>query len=136
MQTKNALSVYDLHDQNKNAVVINTRGKRISLSPGRHVLVSANVQHGFAHANQVELAQYRNIKQSKLEDASVFTTEFAIPSICYAVKPLKTLMASNQREANSIAKRIIKTTAVLSTIAPDRGDFVQFFKAQRTAMAK
>ncbi|MBX3149797.1 S-layer family protein [Candidatus Obscuribacterales bacterium] len=134
MQTKNALSVYDLHDQSKNAVVINTAGKRISLSPGRHVLISDNAQHGFAHANLIELVQYRNIKEAKHNNASVFTTEFAIPSVCYAVKPLKTLMASNHREANAIAKRIIKTTAVLSTIAPDKGDFVQFFKAQRTAM--
>lgn len=136
MHNENGLSVYDLHDQSKNAVVINTDGKRISLSPGRHAMVSKTAHNGFAYANPIELVQYRNIQEAKHNGSSVYTTEFAIPSICYAVKPLKQLMASNHREANAIAKRIIKTTAVLSTIAPDRGDFVQFFKSQRTAMVK
>ena len=136
MQSEQGLSVYDLHDNSKDAVVINANGKRISLSPGRHASVSHTAHDGFAYANPIELVQYRNIQQAKHNGASVYTTEFSIPSACYAVKPLKQLLASNQREANVIAKRIIKTTAVLSTIAPDKGDFVQFFKTQTTAMLK
>jgi hypothetical protein len=133
METESGLSVYDLHDQSKNAVVINTGEKRISLSPGRHVMVSHKAHRGFAHVNPIELVQYRNIGHAKLNSGnSVYTTEFAIPSVCYAVKPLKQLMASK----HNLAKRIIKTTAVLTTISPDRGDFVQFFKSQTTAMAR
>lgn len=135
MQSQSGLAVYDLHDSSRNAVVVTTKNKRISLSPGRHVLVSSHNAHNFANVNPIELVQYRGISQSKLENGwNVYTSEFAIPSACYAVTPLSTLMKSKHPEARGLAKRIMKTTAVLMTLSPDRGDFVQFFKQQMTAM--
>jgi len=135
MQMKDGLAVYDLHDQSKNAIVVSVAGKRISLSPGRHVLVSSRPEADFAGINPIELVQYRRLDRSKLSNGwNLHTSEFSIPSACYAVKPLRSLMNSNEQKSKLMAKKLMKTTAVLMTLSPDRGDFVQYFKPSKLAM--
>jgi len=135
MQTKHGLAVYDLHDQGKNSIVVNAHNKQLSLTPGRHVMVSDRHHNQFEDINPIELVQYRGLNRSKLDNGwSVYTSEFSIPSACYAVKPLSNLMQSKHPEAKAMAHRLLKTTAVLMNLCPDRGDFVQFFKSQVTAM--
>jgi hypothetical protein len=133
MESTNGLAVYNINDSKKNSVVINTQGNQLTLSPGRHALVSSHAE--FVDGNAVELVQHRNLSRVTLSNGMrVFTTEFSIPSACYAVKPLKQLMSSKHAEASKMAKGILKTTAVIMTLSPDRGDFVQFFKPRTTAM--
>jgi hypothetical protein len=135
MHSRDGMAVYDLHDQGKNALVVEAHNKRIGLTPGRHVMVSSHSRRDFSSVNPIELVQYRGLNHSKLENGwSVYTSEFAIPSACYAVKPLRQLMASGDQKVASLSKRILKTTAVLMTLSPDNGDFTQFFKSQVTAM--
>lgn len=137
MQSENSLAVYDLHDGGRNQVVIQTGGKRINLSPGRHITISSNASEDFASVNAIELVQHRSLDQSKLNNGwNAYASEFSIPSACYAVKPLKRLMTSSDRESKKMANRIAKTTAVLMTLRPDHGDFVQHFKPAIAAMSR
>lgn len=134
-QSQDSLSVYNLYDRRKNAVVLSAHNKRFSLSPGRHVVVTSTSQKEFADVNPIELVQYRGIDRMKLDNGwQVFTTEFALPSACYAVRPLARLMQSKHHHGRILANRILKTTAVLMALNPDSGDFVQYFKRQMTAM--
>jgi hypothetical protein len=136
MKVSEGLAVYNMHDQSKNAVVVTVGQKQLSLSPGRHVLIGNHAQNDYANANPLELVLHRGLKQSKLENGwTVYSSEFSIPSACYAVKPLTKLMKSTQPEARQLAKRLMKTTAVIMAISPDRGDYVQFFKRRMTANA-
>ncbi len=135
METKHGLAVYDIHDNRKNAVLVHANQQQIHLSPGRHVLLSDHTSQQFDAINPVELIQYRGLTLSKLNNGlNIYTSEFSIPSACYAVKPLAQLMSSKHKEATKLSSHILKTTAALMSLSPDKGDFVQFFKSRTTAM--
>ncbi|MBX3152678.1 hypothetical protein KF728_21150 [Candidatus Obscuribacterales bacterium] len=135
MQSERSLSVYDLHDQCKNAVTVRSGTTQMSLTPGRHATISSQSQAEFVDVNQIELVQHRGLNQNKLNNGyAAFTSEFSIPSACYAVKPLAKLMNSKQPDARKLAKQLVKTTSVILTLNPDRGDYVQFFKPRVAAM--
>ncbi len=137
MQSNEGLAVYDLHDECKNSIVINTGNKMFSLSPGRHLLISQHQNAAFESVNPLELVHYRKLNQLQLGNGyKAFTAEFAIPSACYAVKSLQQLMSSKHNEALGLARRIHKTTAIMMTIAPDCGDYVQYFNPRATAMVR
>jgi hypothetical protein len=135
MQSPDGLAVYNLHDSHKNSVAINVSDKNVVLSPGRHVHISNQTRGDFADVNPIELVQHRALTQSKLNNGkTVYTSEFSIPSACYAVKSLKTLMTSNDATSKRLAKQIMKTSSVLMYLCPDKGDYVQHFKPTTTAM--
>jgi adhesin HecA-like repeat protein len=137
VRSEHGLAVYNLHDQGRNNVVVHSNGKRISLSPGRHITVSSHAVDDFASVNAIELVQHRNLEKAKLNNGwNLYSSEFALPSVCYAVKPLKRLMTSTNGAEQKMAKRIMKTTAVLMALNPDRGDFVQYFSPSVTAMQR
>src|SRR5262249_28214415 len=76
MQSDSGLAVYDLHDQSKNAVVVTTRNKQLSLSPGRHATISSRSARSFDDINPIELVQYRGLTQCKLDNGwNVHTAE-------------------------------------------------------------
>lgn len=133
-QSNSGLAVYNLHDNHKNSVVISVNGSNISLPPGRHAHISTQRKGVFADVNPIELVQHRDLQQSKLANGMrVYTSEFAIPSACYAVKSLKQLMTSSDVASKRIAKQIMKTSSVIMTLSPDRGDYVQHFNPRMTA---
>jgi len=134
-QSDAGLSVFNLDDHGKNAVVLQTHGKHISLTPGQHVTVSNHASEHYAEINAIELVQHRGLSKSRLNNGwKVYTSEFSIPSACYAVKPLRSLAASNDKEASKLRNHLMKTAAVIMMLRPDQGDFVQHFKPYTTAM--
>ncbi len=133
-KSNNGLAVYNLHDNHKNSVVININGRAISLPPGRHAHISTQQRGVYADVNPIELIQHRALQQSQMENGlRVYTSEFAIPSACYAVKSLNQLMKSNDAASKRLAKQIMKTSSVIMTLCPDRGDYVQHFNPRVTA---
>lgn len=129
------LSVYNLHDNHKNSVIVNVAEQKVVLPPGRHAHFSNQKRGAFADVNPVELVQHRSMTQTRLANGvTMYTSEFAIPSACYAVKPLKMLMTSNDAASKRLAKQIMKTSSVLMHLCPDKGDYVQHFKPATTAM--
>ncbi len=135
MASKHGLAVYNLHDQRKDSVSVHVENKAVSLTPGRHIHVSGRGGKSFDEVNSLELVQYRGMSRSGLQNGGdLYSSEFSIPSLLYAVKPMKSLMNSKHPHATKLAKRIMKTTAVLLTLSPDTGDFVQYFRTQRTAL--
>ena len=133
-KSNNGLAVYNLHDNHKNSVVININGRAISLPPGRHAHISTQKRGVYADVNPIELIQHRALQQSQMENGlRVYTSEFAIPSACYAVKSLNQLMKSNDAASKRLAKQIMKTSSVIMTLCPDRGDYVQHFNPRVTA---
>lgn len=133
-KSNNGLAVYNLHDNHKNSVVININGRAISLPPGRHAHISTQERGVYADVNPIELIQHRALQQSQMENGlRVYTSEFAIPSACYAVKSLNQLMKSNDAASKRLAKQIMKTSSVIMTLCPDRGDYVQHFNPRVTA---
>lgn len=136
MQSEQGLSVYNLDDHHSNSVVIESQGRKFALSPGRHVLISKHRAEQFAEVNAIELVQYRGVSKTKLADGSkVYSSEFLIPSAYYAVRPLRSLLSSKHPGASKTAQHMLKTSAIIMTLNPDRGDFVQYFKPKSMAYA-
>lgn len=136
MQSHDRLAVFDVDDQSKNAVVINTNGKRVSLSPGQSVVVSSHRSERFEEINPIELVQYRRLNKTAAGNGlKVYTSEFSIPSVCFAVKPLRHLTSSTDKRTAAIRSHMLKTAAVVMMLRPDQGDYVQFFRPLVTALS-
>ena len=85
VESEDSLAVYDLHDAGRNNVVVKTNGKRITLSPGRHITISSQTPNDFASVNAIELVQHRALDQSKLSNGwSVYTSECVMASSVFS----------------------------------------------------
>jgi len=108
------LSVYDVNDHHKRSVTVETGGRSIPLSPGRHVTVTHEKVAQFAEINAVETMMHRNVGHHELGNGrKAFTTEFSLPSAFETIKPLKAMIQSDNAEAQKLTQKVIKTSAVL-----------------------
>ncbi|MBX3149884.1 S-layer family protein [Candidatus Obscuribacterales bacterium] len=113
----NQLSVYDINDNHKGSVVVAAGGRELSLSPGRHLIVTNDRAASFAEANPIESIMHRAVSRHELGNGHrAFTTEFSIPSAVQTVKPLGAMMHSNHAAAKKVAQNVIKTSAVMMHI--------------------
>ncbi len=115
--TSGQLSVYDLDDKHKGSVVVETSGRQIALSPGRHITITRSGAEQYADINQAEAIAHRLMSRQLLNAENVmFQSEFSLPSAISAIKPLSSLVESKHSEAKKITERLLKTTAVLMQI--------------------
>ncbi len=113
----NQLSVYDISDSHKASVVVSTGGRDLTLSPGRHLVVTHDKAKNFAEVNPIESIMHRSVKGHELGAGKrAFVSEFSIPSAVNVVKPLKAMLNSNDADAKKVAARIIKTSAVVMMV--------------------
>jgi hypothetical protein len=111
---ENQLSVYDINDQHKGSVVVAAGGRDMSLSPGRHLIVTTDRAATFADANPIESIMHRSVTTHNLGAGKrAFSTEFSIPSAVQIVKPLSAMMLSENAAAKKVAQNVIKTSAVM-----------------------
>lgn len=129
------LAVFDLEDQHKGSVSVESNGHIVTLSPGRHVLLTPNHGAEFAQINAIETVAHKNVASSLKNGMRAHVSEFSIPSAIDTVAPLKALVKSNHPEAKKIASRMMKTTAILVQIG-GAGEYQHYFKPRMTAMSK
>lgn len=107
------LSVYDLEDRHKGSVVVETDGRQISLCPGTHLTVTRDGAKQYADINPVEMILHRSMnRQVGNANSTIFHSEFSIPSAIEAIKPLMSIIKSNNVEAKKIRERLMKTAAI------------------------
>jgi len=136
MELEHCLAVYDIDDQSKGSVVVVVDGKRVTLTPGQHVLISKHHSRQFQDVNAIELVPHRGVNRSSLSNGwHMYTSEFSIPSACFSVKPLRDIAGAKHHESARLRSQLLKTTAVIMNLRPDRGDFVQYFNPRLSAMA-
>ncbi len=113
----NQLSVYDISDSHKASVVVSTGGRELTLSPGRHLVVTHDKASNFADVNPIESIMHRAVKGHELGAGKrAFVSEFSIPSAVNVVRPLKAMLNSNDVNAKKVAARILKTSAVVMMV--------------------
>lgn len=130
------LAVYDLDDQHKGSVSVQSGEHSVVLSPGRHVLVTDHHGAEFAQVNAIETVAHRNVTSTIKNGTRAHHSEFSIPSAFDTVAPLKAMVRSNHPEARKIAGRMMKTTAVVMHLGREAGQYQHYFKPRMTAMAK
>ncbi len=108
------VSVYDLHDSQRDGIVVQIDGVERSLSPGQHLTATIDRIQSFSEVNPIEAIGHRTLSRQTLPTGKcLFSSEFAIPHALSAVNPIKTLLSTNGSEARKVALKLIKTAAVL-----------------------
>lgn len=131
------LAVYDLEDQHKGSVSVESNGHKIVLSPGRHVMLTPHHKAEFAQINSIETISHRNIASEVKNGMRAHTSEFSVISAMDTVKPLKAMTVSKNAQAKHIADRMMKTTAILMHLSGgNAGQYQYFFKPRMTASLK
>ncbi|PZM79025.1 MAG: hypothetical protein DKT66_21295 [Candidatus Melainabacteria bacterium] len=128
------LAVYDLDDQHKGAVVVESNGHNVVLAPGRHVMITKHHTAEFAQINAVETIAHRNVQSVVKNGHRAHTSEFSVLTAMDTVKPLKALASSKHANARQIAARMMKTTAIILQLGGGSGgQYQHYFKPRLTA---
>lgn len=131
----NGIAIYNVCDQSKNSVALNVAGQKMTVSPGRHLLVTQDRSSDFASVNHVESVMHRNVETASLSSTlTVHSSEFSVPSAMSGVLPLRALVESKHPDARKIAQKVVKTTAVLLHLGVNSGEFQHFVKPRMTAL--
>ncbi len=128
------LAVYDIEDQHKGSVSVESNGHNQVLSPGRHVMITKHVTAEFGQVNAVETIAHRNLQSIVKNGYRAHTSEFSVLTAMDTVKPLKAMAMSNHPQAKHIADRMMKTTAILLQLGGNGGQYQHYFKPRMTAM--
>jgi hypothetical protein len=131
--TEAGLAVYDLEDQHKGSVSVESNGHNVVLSPGRHVMITKHHGAEFAQINAVETIAHRNVQSVVKNGHRAHTSEFSLLTALDTVKPLKALALSKHVHAKQIADRMMKTTAIILQIGGAAGQYQHYFKPRMTA---
>lgn len=134
--TDAGLAVYDLEDQHKGSISVESNGHNVVLSPGRHVMVTKHHGAEFAQINAVETIAHRNVSSTLKNGHRAHTSEFSLLTALDTVKPLKALTMSKHAHAKQITDRMMKTTAIILQIGGAAGQYQHYFKPRMTAMQK
>jgi hypothetical protein len=127
------LSVYDLDDQHKGSVRVESNGHNVVLSPGRHVMITKHHTAEFAQINAVETISHRNVQSTIKNGHRAHTSEFSVLSAMDSVSPLKALASSKHADAKHVTDRMIKTTAIMLHLGGSGGQYQHYFKPRLTA---
>ncbi len=134
--TDAGLAVYDLEDQHKGSVSVESNGHNVVLSPGRHVMITPHHGAEFAQINAVETIAHRNVQSVVKNGHRAHTSEFSVLSAIDTVKPLTAMVLSKNAHAKQIADRMMKTTAIILQIGGAAGQYQHYFKPRMAAMQK
>jgi len=137
MVTRDALSVYNLDDEHKNAVSIHAGSGEIQLFPSRHATITHDDVRSFELINQAEPILHRTVSDTNLGGGlKVFTSEFFVPSAIRAIKPLRQMMSSTQPEMLRIKRHLLKTTAVVLQVRSSGEQYLPMLHPRITAFAR
>ncbi len=132
---ENHLSVYDIDDQRKNSVVVDTGVHTLALTPGRHALVTNHKVSHFGEINPVESIMHRSVARQDIGNGKrVFTSEFLVPSAVSAIKPLSAMVSAPDTEAKKAVGRMVKTQAIMMQLRGDSSPYEFHTKPKRVAM--
>lgn len=132
---RNGVAVYNIHDTSKESVAFDVRGQKMTICPGRHMLVSAGSGTDFASVNHIESVLHRGVSTTMVSDLKVHQSEFSTLSAITGVLPLRAIVESKSPSTRKIAARLLKTTAVLMHLGSGNpSDFQCFAKPRVTAL--
>ncbi len=125
----NVTSIYNLHDNNKDSVIVKSPSSKIKLYPGHQVTFAVGDQApDFAYINQVAKIGYRSLKTYTYKGIIAYESDFSIPSAINALKPLKAIFRSNDRVIKNLANQLLKTSVVVSQSTGYKGIYEQINK--------
>jgi hypothetical protein len=134
--SEKGLAVYNLHDNHSGAVVIDTGGRRMILTPGLSALISPNIKQTFEELNPAPYVAYRNLRNSRAGEMSIHQGEFQITSLLHALPTMTKSMAGNEAKKQKALANVLKTAAILTSVMPGSEPFVYRAATPVTACAR
>jgi hypothetical protein len=108
VNTKDGMSVYDIHDAHDGDVLIAAGDRTFALNPGRNAIIADGDVTALEHINPLGCIAYRNAQTDKLPNGTTrIRSEFWIPT---ALKGLKLY----QRIDPAIREKVLKNAAALA----------------------
>ncbi len=129
-------AIFDFHDRGKESVCLLVDGKRVALSPGRHMHATSHPSRDFAEVNLLDMICHRGVSTTALtEDVNLHCSEFSTLSAMEVIGPLKKVMSSKHPEARKLAQQMIKTSAVLMHLGAGASeDFKPYGRTKMTSL--
>ena len=125
MESGNDVAVYDLHQSRPGQVTVISGKKKLTLEPGRMLVLTRQNTRDFEEVK----GDFRRIgyrRSSELDiDQSVkaFAADFSIPSAVNMIRPIKTMLKSDQAQEQTAISRILKSSVILSDLTDAAGPF-------------
>lgn len=115
--SENGLAVYDIHDDKKGSIYVQSGEKTYKLAPGRHVVITTDASGDFAMANALELIAHSDVRHVASEtNTHAYTSAFSIPGAINSVSALKSLAVSKDPDMKKVSDKVMKTAAILLTM--------------------
>jgi hypothetical protein len=131
----NGLSVYNLHDAHKNAVVVSNGSNTVSLIPGRSAVFASTSVKSFEEANQVPFVPYRRVTGKELENGKIYQAEFDLTTMVRGLPALKKLVGSTDAKQRASAGNVLKTAAILMQLSASGEPYALYLTPSLTACA-
>ena len=129
------VSVYNLHDNHKDSVIVKSGDRKIILNPGRHLTVlAANYLTDFANVNQVNNIGYRDFNTNISNGLVTYVSDFSIPSAINAIKPLRAMFKSKDCQIRNLANQLLKTSCIVTQSSCGKDIYNQAVKPKLTAL--
>ena len=114
MSFDGGVAVYNLHDDKRGAVAINTAGQTIKVGPGRSAVLTNRNIRCFEEINPAQTVAYRSLTALELLDGTkAFQSEFNIVSLLQAIGPLRQFVSTSAPANQKATKSMLKTAAIL-----------------------
>lgn len=120
-----SVSVCTLDSPSLGAVHVQVgNSEKLRLAPGRQIVMTKDADSAFDKTNPAHLIGYRDEKEiGTVDGVKVIRSDFSITSAMMAIKPLRGLVASQDRDHNRIAENIMKNSAILWGLTSRDGIF-------------
>lgn len=130
------LSVYNLHDSCKGAVRVQNGANEMAIAPAQHLMISKAKSSQFAQVNAIPTIAHRRLTTRRLVSGlTAHSSEFSIATAIEGVHAFTEIMSASHPHAKAIAKRMLKTCAVVHTLNGNVNDFQYHYKPEFMAMA-
>ncbi len=124
METGHDVAVFDISDGPKGRVRVKSGNKIITMSPGKQVVLTRQLDADFDKINPSKLIGYKNPKgQLVADDIRAYSADFSLPSVMMSVAPMKRMLTSDSPADRKLVQRMIKNAVVLSMLPSKSGPF-------------
>jgi hypothetical protein len=136
LATDKTLIVYNLHDDHKNAVVIDYPTGPINLIPGNSAFIANHSIKSFEDVNPAPVVYYRHLTKKPLdENRQIFQAEFNILSLVKGLPPVNALINSEDAEARHRMDSMLKTTAIMMQLTNSSDPYALYMTPAVRALA-
>jgi len=136
MALRDGLAIYNFDDTRSGAVTVKAHGHSFVVRPGTSSVIVSQRVKSFAHVNPAQLLCYRRMIEQQLHNGmKAFHSEFSMLTAFAAIKPLKEIIGSTEKDTKQVGNHFLKTMAIMTQLQAGGESFKQVLRPQLTASA-